>query len=256
MEEYRTYPSTRHIWEVSNLGNVRKDGEDYTPCLNTPYFVALVDCKPVRVHNMVGEAFPEICGVKEPGKHLHHLNENQKDNRAVNLRYMSASEHKRLHQQEDGVAVPVIAYNKNGEKVGEYASAHEAARELGCDYRHVSDIVHHRDRRFTHKGYYFFTKDEEPEDIRVAMDWIGNTKYNTAKRPKAPKVEKKAKPNTKIVMSDMNGFQVRTFGSIHSAVDFFGKTYQAVKKSIRTGTKIRYNGVWYKLAEKNIEDFS
>lgn len=238
--------------KVSNLGNVMYNNELVEQKQGEYYKYIYVNGEQLRVHVLVAEAFPDICGIKKEGYHVHHINEDQLDNRAENLICLSPSEHKSLHQEQDGVSVPIVVYDKEGNKVGEYPSCTYAAAALGCDYRHVSDIVHHRGRRFTHKGYYFFKKDEEPEDIKVAMGWIDNTKYNTIKRPKAPKVEKKAKQNARIIMTDMNGFQVQTFENINSAVDFFGKTRQAVKKSIETATKIRYNGVWYKLTEKNI----
>lgn len=186
-EEYRRY---NERIEVSNLGNVKIKGEIIKPCSCYNYDIVTDKGKTLRIHNMVGELFQDICGKKIKWGHLHHINHNQKDNRAENLVWLSRSEHKRLHQAEDGVSVGVKAYNKEGKKIGEWDSKLQASKETGISYCHITDIILEKEGRFTAGGYYWFKKDEPEEKIFQKILNIQNTKYQSLKGKKGKKVKK------------------------------------------------------------------
>lgn len=157
MEEYRNYNEN---YEVSNLGNVKKNGVLVKPTLGEYYYCVFINNKPERIQVMVGKCFPEICGEWHKHYHYHHINRNQLDNRAENIVCLSPREHKRLHQVEDGVSVGVKAYNKNGDYVGQWESKKQAAEATGIDYRHITDIILGKTGRYTAGGYYWFRKDD------------------------------------------------------------------------------------------------
>lgn len=158
--------------EVSNLGRVRYNGELLIEHIGEPYNYVLFENKQYRIHQLVGIMFPDICGVYKKYYHLHHLNRNQKDNRAENIVCLSPSNHRKLHIKEDGISVSVVAYNKNGEKVGRWDSIWEASEELSVSYRHINNIVNGRERRFTAGGYYWFKEGMTDEEIKDHIKWI------------------------------------------------------------------------------------
>ncbi|MBO7695595.1 MAG: HNH endonuclease [Paludibacteraceae bacterium] len=155
-------------FEVSNMGNVKKDGEMVSQFKDEHYYTVSLYGKPKRVHEMVAECFPEICGEKKKYYHVHHKNRNQLDNRAENLICLSPRDHKRIHQLEDGVSVAVKAYDKNGVFVGRWDSKMQAAEATGIDYRHITEIINKKGRRFTAGTLYWF-KEETPEEEVVSF---------------------------------------------------------------------------------------
>lgn len=152
--------------EVSNLGNVKYDGVLLKEHNGEPYDYVCFDGKQYRIHILVGQLFPEICGAFKKHYHYHHINRNQKDNRAENIICLSPSEHKKLHQKKDGVSIPVQAFDKNGNKVGEWDSMSEAGEKLGVSYRHINNIIHNRERRFTAGGYYWFKAELDFDEVQ------------------------------------------------------------------------------------------
>lgn len=179
-EEFRRFNKR---FEVSNLGNVKKDGELVEPGKDKFYYYVSDGKMPIRVHTMVGKCFPEICGEHIPNGQYHHINHNQLDNRAENIRCISNSEHKRLHQIEDGVSVPVKAYNKEGELVGRWDSKWDAAANTEADYRHITDIINHPERRrFTAGGLFWFKEDTPEEEVQEKIKDMQSSKYQRLRR--------------------------------------------------------------------------
>ena len=178
METYRRFNDEI---EVSNLGNVKMNGELVTQHKDEYYYYVYVDGKYERVHPMVGKCFPEICGEWHKHYHYHHLNGNQLDNRAENIRCLSPSEHKKLHQIQDGISIGVKAYNKNGEYVGEWSSVSEAADATGISYRHINNIINERERRFTAGKLFWFKSIYSDEEIKNKITEIISSKYQSLK---------------------------------------------------------------------------
>ena len=80
--QYRT--STR-IWEVSNLGRVKCNGEIVEPYMNGKY----LQTGSFKIHRAVAELF---IPNPENKPYIDHLNANKLDNRAENLRWVTAKE--------------------------------------------------------------------------------------------------------------------------------------------------------------------
>ena len=179
MEEYRQFDDT---FEVSNMGNVRKNGVQVTPSMGEYYLYVMKNSKQIRVHEMVGKCFPEVCGEWKKGYNFHHLNRNQTDNRAENIVCLSPSEHQRLHRHEDGVSVGVRAYNKEGKFVGQWESKCQAAAATGIDYRHITGAVYRKWGRYTAGGYYWFLDTVTDDEAHRQIVEIKRLKYKTLRK--------------------------------------------------------------------------
>jgi hypothetical protein len=173
-EEFRHY--TNEV-EVSSEGNVRVNGRPAVLHKDKYYNYIIINGQSVRVHPMVGKCFPEICGEYIEGWHFHHINGDQLDNRAVNLRCVSPSEHKKTHQEEDGVSVPVVAYNLKGEFVGRWDTITKAAEETGAQYRHIYKIINGKERRFTAKKLFWFKESVSEEKINEFINCCKTNSY-------------------------------------------------------------------------------
>ena len=179
MEEYRYY---KDGFEVSNMGNVKKDGEVLELSKGEYYYYFYINGKTERVHTIVGKLFPEICGEWHKYYHFHHLNRNQFDNRAENIVCLSPREHKILHQKEDGVSVGVKAYDLNGNFVGEWESKTQAAEATGIDYRHITQIILGKTNRYTAGKLYWFKSELTEEEIKNKILEIQSTMYQRNKQ--------------------------------------------------------------------------
>lgn len=177
--------------EVSDLGNVKRDGKLIEPGHGEYYDYVCCNGKQYRIHVLVGELFPDICGHRIKWGHLHHINRNQRDNRAVNLVWLSRSEYKRIHQLEDGVSKPVKAYNLDGEFVGRWDSIEQAAAATGTNSRHIKNILSGKERRFTANKMYWFLAGETEEKIFQKILATQHTKYEALKGNQHAKKEKK-----------------------------------------------------------------
>lgn len=171
------YRSFNDNVEVSNLGNVRYNGVQLEEHIGNPYNYVNFDGEQHRVHILVGQVFSDVCGECKKYYHYHHLNRNQKDNRADNIVCLSPSEHKRLHQKEDGASIAVQAFDKNGNKVGVWDSMWEAGEKTGTCYRHINNIINGRERRFTAGGYYWFKAELGFDEVQKKILEIKNSKY-------------------------------------------------------------------------------
>lgn len=162
--------------EVSNLGRVKKNGIIIEPCKGEHYDYITDKGKQYRIHQLVGELFPEICGEKIKWGHLHHINRNQRDNRAENLIWLTRSEHKRIHQKEEGISKAVKAYDKEGKYVGRWDSTEEAGKETKADSGHIRAILLGKTRRYTSGGLYWFKEEETESNIKEKILGIKNIK--------------------------------------------------------------------------------
>ena len=233
IEEYRIY--TKDI-EVSNLGNVRKGGEPMEQHMGKYYYYVVIGGKTVRVHNMVGECFPEICGEKIMFGHYHHLNHNQLDNRAENIRCISNSEHRKLHQIEDGVSIAVKAYDKNGNFVGRWDSKTQAAESTGADYRHITNIINGNSGRYTAGKLFWFKDESTEEEIRDIIRRVTFKKSAALKERKKRKIlteeEKKTYQKTYYQLNKEKRitYQKEYYQTNKEKIKLYGKEYYHRKK--------------------------
>ena len=252
-EEFRKYDDRI---EGSNLGRIKKDGELIEPCQGKVYDYVVVDGIPLRVHNIIGELFPEICG-EHNNLHLHHINHNQRDNRAENLVYLTNSEHHRLHQQEDGVSVPVKAYDEFGNYVGRWDSKCQAAEATGVDYRHISEMVNKEKGRLTAGGYVWFKEDAAEDEVASRLEPVIARsmkrkekterakqrdiirRQNIERRKELIRAKKKKK---KVLEFDDKGNLVKEWNNTQEIADYYGVSYVTIYNNIAGKTEFFKKG--------------
>lgn len=150
-------------YKVFYLGKRR--GKILKPIENDYLYVNLVKHGVVtrkKVHFLIALTFPEICEKPFPGAQVNHLNEDKHDNRAVNLRWCTASENcnwgtrnKRMIENRTGKTSckTVIQYTLEGEFVAEYPSSEEAQRQTGYNGSSIRDCCRGNGKLKTYKGF-------------------------------------------------------------------------------------------------------
>ena len=108
-EEFKFIPGTNQEYAVSNEGRVisyrSQRAKILKPSINRPNGYQRVsitingETKNVLIHSLVAEAFCE----KPEGQDLqiHHKNFQKRDNRAINLEYLTAEEHAKKHAEHE-----------------------------------------------------------------------------------------------------------------------------------------------------------
>lgn len=247
-EVYRKY---KKGIEVSNMGNVKKDGVLLEKHSGEVYDFVCFDGKQERIHILVASCFPDICGKMFLYCHVHHINRNQRDNRAENLTCISASEHKKIHQKEDGVSVPVKAYDLEGNYVGRWDSKGQAAEATPADYRHISEIIEGKVRRFTAGGLFWFKEEVPEEEVQeiIAPSIIVLKKKMEKKKEKERRMteaqekreakrvrveEKKTEKleAKKIVEFNISNEEVKVWNNPKECAEFYHTTIATIKNNI------------------------
>lgn len=171
------------LYECSNMGNVKSlhyhqtDKEQILkPRYNKwGYASVVLKGKPKKVHRLVAQAFPEICGEWIEGGEVDHINTDRSDNNATNLRIvkdrkencnnpLSLKHYSKAHKgrkckeytkikisqaqkgkprpyqkgELNGNAKAVLQFNKDGYFIKEYPSIADACRELNLRQSGIS----------------------------------------------------------------------------------------------------------------------
>lgn len=144
MEEWRDIKGYEGYYQVSNLGRVKSlERYDTTGrlrkekiiegALDTYYSVCLsMGSKRERfkIHRLVANAFPEICGKWFEGAVINHKNEVKTDNRACNLEVCTIAYNNAYSRKID---TRILKYTINGDFVDEYTSIKAAAKQYNCN---------------------------------------------------------------------------------------------------------------------------
>jgi hypothetical protein len=148
-EIFKDIDESNGLYQVSNLGNMRsynnKDKEVKILTPNTAKGYAMVHLrgdvnKSINVHRLVAKAF---IPNPENKKEVNHINGDKSDNRVENLEWSTRSENI-IHAYKTGLkkgycvkgkdnpfSIPVVQMTLGNVIVGDYASAGEAARQIG-----------------------------------------------------------------------------------------------------------------------------
>lgn len=138
MEEWR--PSTDGVYEVSNLGNVRRIGSQENRkkvTLKNGYDTVMfsingkVTCK--YVHRLVAEAF-----IPNPNNYpeINHKNHIRTDNRMDNLEWCD-----RKQNVQDAIGIVLYVYNTDGDYLGKYNSIRDCEKEFGIGHRSLDSYI-------------------------------------------------------------------------------------------------------------------
>lgn len=164
-----------------------------------------------------------------------------KDNPAMTLDdFLAGKRSKDLIERPGRGEKVVYAFNKDtGEKVHEYSSIGETARQLNTNYGLLSKILNNTNR--THKGLVLITKDNYNHEITyIKTKRIGNNKpkTNTPKKPYIRKGSYKGKPietynlETKQTIKQYNN-KYELAEEFNTSVKYINKIFEGRKKSFR-----------------------
>jgi hypothetical protein len=168
MEIWREVEDYEGLYEVSNMGNVRRvGGSVLKPVIRTNGYLQVSLSKnnirtSPKIHRLVARAFPEICGEWFEGCDINHKDECRTNNIATNLeicdrRYNNNYGH-RKEKDADSKACPILQYTLDGVFVKEWKSMMEIQRSLGIWSSSVSRCCRGIFR--SSHGYIFKFKDE------------------------------------------------------------------------------------------------
>lgn len=137
-EEWR--PCTNSLYEVSNLGNVRRAGINSNRkkiTLKNGYDTVMFSTKGhvtcMYVHRLVAEAFIDN---PENYPEVNHINHIRTDNRVENLEWCD-----RKYNVQDGAGKTLHVYRKDGTYLGEFASIRECERAFSIGHRSLQRYI-------------------------------------------------------------------------------------------------------------------
>lgn len=142
IEEWRDIKGYECVYQVSNLGNVRRlvgfrcrNERILKPRKKAKGYLMVHLCdngirKDVSVHRLVAEAFiPNPNNLPE----VNHIDEDKTNNRVSNLEWCT-----RQYNVEYSNAITVNQYTLSGEFVKEWVSTNSIERELGYNHGYIS----------------------------------------------------------------------------------------------------------------------
>ena len=134
IEEFRDIPGYEGLYEVSNLGRVRRNGKILKPYDNDGYLrVDLFKNGIVRkflIHRLVAQAFiPNPKNLPQ----INHKDEDKTNNTVENLEWCDNK-----YNINYSLAKPVLQFDLNGNFIKEWPSAKKVEEELGIHQQNIS----------------------------------------------------------------------------------------------------------------------
>ena len=182
MEEWKIIEGTNNRYEISNLGNIKCDGELFEPVLDSTGYVKvritlIFGTRWFWLHRVVAAYF---CENPENKAQVNHIDGNKENNSAENLEWCTCTENQRhridvLKKDCKGENNPM--YGMTGEKsptfkgyilqidaktdeiVGRYAGSGEAARQTGFKMSGINQAACGYAK--TYKGYKWIRENKE-----------------------------------------------------------------------------------------------
>lgn len=183
-----------------------------------------INRKPVYIHRLVAQAFPEICGEWFDGCEVHHKNEDCTDNRAENLLVLTPEAHQELHKEK--LSVPTHQFNLDGTWVASYLSLVEAAEKTGMSKSAIGNCLCGINET---SGGYIWVSGDCPKSVKPIKS--GN--------------ERIAEKNSRAVVAfDMDDRFVAEYSGQADANKKLGLTSNSISKCLRGKSKTAAGCKW------------
>ena len=143
-EEFRDIPGYEGMYEVSNLGRVRRNGKILKPRKNRYGYFQLVLSKDgitrtFTIHRLVAYAF-----INNPNNYpqINHKDEDKTNNTVNNLEWCDSRYNNNYGTINERIAEkhckPVLQYDLQGNFIREWSSMKKVEEELGIKYQNIS----------------------------------------------------------------------------------------------------------------------
>ena len=134
-EIFKTFKKTKHIWEISNLGRVKKDDKIFIPRIDKSGYCNLG--KGITVHRLVAEFFIPNSDLKSQ---VNHINGIKTDNRIENLEWVTRSENMK-HAFKIGLCNTKGFNNPNSKLNEEKVNKIKILRSSGMIYSKIAKEI-------------------------------------------------------------------------------------------------------------------
>ena len=157
IEEFRVVPGYEGLYEVSNLGKVRRNGKILKPSKNNWGYLRVNlykngIMKSAYIHRLVAQTFlpnPQNLPM------INHKDEDKTNNSIDNLEWCTAGYNNsygtRIKRVVEKNSKPVLQYDFSGKFIKEFSSVSDAAEEIGVSLGTLSGALTGQQK--TSKGY-------------------------------------------------------------------------------------------------------
>ena len=141
IEEFRDIPGYEGVYEVSNLGRVRRNGKILKPIKDKDGYLRVNLCKNgIRrtsslIHRLVALAFLHNPDNKPQ---INHKDEDKTNNAVDNLEWCDAKYNMNYGTRNEKISKPVLQYDLLGNFIREWPSMIKVEEELGIDQGNIS----------------------------------------------------------------------------------------------------------------------
>lgn len=195
------------------------------------------------VYVLVAKAFPEVCGKWFDGCHVHHLDHDTENNKAENLRVMTADEHRAEHIEEliamskEVNSKKTAQYTLSGNLIAVYPSSIEAAKAMDIAESAIRNVI--SGSSMTSCGYIWksFEDDEDIPEFIPPVKSLSERLSEAASKP--------------VLQYDKKGNLIREWKSATEASSAFGfKSVSSITNCLIGRNKTSGGYIWkYKEAK-------
>lgn len=234
------YNNNATNYSVSEDGEVRKDTNHYIMRLQIQqgycHVTLQIDGKPkrFRVHRLVAEAF-----IPNPDNkpYVNHIDGNRQNNKVKNLEWVTPAENTQ-HAVSTGLMLPtrekaVVQFDLNGNKIAEYVSICEAARQTNSQDGKICLCCQRQ--REQHNGYQWRYKNECGEKLQKIKEYMTKAREVAQIDPKTGEI-------------------IAIYDSLNQAAKAVGGTQSAITHVIKGDKQTKtHKGYGWKLVEDIVQ---